>query len=89
MERFLRTRTKRSFVTLALGIIVLCISPNYSRADESDPYGAGDTTTVTALARQIAFVKSFSIAYPYQYPQKTRPGGNKPNSENKKKIDKK
>ena len=42
-----------------------------------DPPGIASSVLVNALARQIAFVKSFSVSYPYQYrqdepPRKTR-----------------
>lgn len=37
-----------------------------------NPPDIASSVLVNALARQIAFVKSFSVGYPYQYRQKTR-----------------
>lgn len=90
MERLLRTDIKIfSIIPLMLGIIIFILFVN-ARADEHEKSASVDTdVNVAALARQIAFVKSFSITYPYQYPQQTQPGGNNPGMQSGKKTPKK
>lgn len=80
----------RNNVILLLLIMAVSAMTAIVTAGESDQSkGADAGITVTALARQIAFVKSFSIAYPYQYPQKTQQGGNNPGAQNARKTRKK
>lgn len=90
MERLLHTDIKIfSVIPLMLGLIIFILFVN-ARAEERERSAFVDTdVNVTALARQIAFVKSFSITYPYQYPQKTQPGGKNPGMQSGKKTRKK
>ncbi len=67
-------------VSCCIALIALtCGAGTVLTAEETraNPPDIASSVLVNALARQIAFVKSFSVGYPYQYrqdepPQKTR-----------------
>jgi len=55
-----------------IALIFGAISPLPAQTQEGSrglPSNAVSSTMVSALARQVAFVKSFSAAYPYQFRQ--------------------
>jgi hypothetical protein len=56
-------------------IALICGAGTVLTAEEArdNPPDIPSSVLVNALARQIAFVKSFSVGYPYQYRQDERP----------------
>ena len=55
-----------------IALVCGAISPLMAQTREGSrgiPSGIASSTMVSVLARQIAFVKSFSVGYPYQFRQ--------------------
>ncbi|MBP1750785.1 MAG: hypothetical protein H6Q52_3324 [Deltaproteobacteria bacterium] len=74
MEKLLNMRSSCSTSLLFAALILVMVQP--ARAEKKHeqvvaPPAMTASTMVTALARQIAFVKTFSVEYPYQYGQET------------------
>lgn len=74
MERLSRMPGRYSIP--ALLILLLLVAARPVMAEKKDegvtmPPVATASAIISALARQIAFVKTFSVEYPYQYEQQT------------------
>ncbi len=84
-------RSRGILFILVVVFVLFVVQPANAGENEKHtaPAAATSSATVTALARQIAFVKSFSAAYPYQYGQKTQDrktgNGHENNKKNRKK----
>ena len=83
MERLLSMLNKCSIPILTAVCILGIVQPAFAE-NKSEQVTAGPTIAVsiavTALARQIAFVHTFSVDYPYQFEQE-KPGKKKLRSE--------
>lgn len=67
-----RSRTAVSCCMVLIAMTWGAISPLMAQTREGPrgiPSGIVSSTVVSVLARQIAFVKSFSVGYPYQFRQ--------------------
>lgn len=67
-----RSLTPVSCCVVFLALLSGLISPLAAQTREKPPGSPSDlvsSTTVRAFLRQIAFVKSFSVGYPYQFRQ--------------------
>lgn len=75
MEKLLSMFGKHGiFVLLSTALILGIVQPASAAKNDDEVMTSPGTTTSTvtkALARQVAFVKTFSIEYPYQFEQET------------------
>ena len=70
MGKFLNTSINYLTLTLFVGLIVTVHQPagaGQTQVETAMPPSTTSSAVVTVLARQIAFVKTFSTDFPYQY----------------------